>query len=291
MIIFSIATLDDGTKYIGVFEQWFLINEEASLKEHNKAEKQIEMNFNMAVEMKTSLKYRESGNSFLKAAEGYVEIKEFHDAGRMYEEAYKVFSISKCTDELESSLLNAIQMFELNPITHDRAARHYETLANIYTSKQNLPGALRFYLKALNLAEAGRSWFVRVKVANLRGELKQYVQASAEFESLIKDGVKNQCTHLVLNTLIYSCLISLAFMDDFKSLDKKYKQIEAAYPSFTVTRESILIRKLIQNVLEQDFGEALELIGDLKFGNGEFWIRNGLEALELVYENKNISYT
>jgi tetratricopeptide (TPR) repeat protein len=189
------------------------------------------------------------------------------------------------------SLIEACQMFSQNDNTHDRAARHYETLAKLSLDKKKYPDALSHFMRARDLYGEEKAWFVKISIANCRGQMKQYEQTCKEFEKLVNEGSKNHINHLIMSNIIFSSLMCLAFIDDFELLSKKYHLVISQKNSFTTTRECQFVGKLLDAYQKQDYADAVECIRDMRIWfNGEEWVQNGLIELEHYMKKKDSSY-
>ena len=291
LLIFTIATLEDGSIYLGLFSQWFLVQTASTTTTKN--DEEAEKLHRLGVEYKSSLKYDLSGDYFTRAAQEYLALGDIHEGGRCHEEAYKSYKTAKLDEKSIGSLKQAADCFAQLDAGQDRAARHFETIGKYYYHLQNLDQALLCYEMSescFRQVSDGRAEFIKKTKANVLACQKKYQQALVVFEELARNGRDNLATHHAVSTFLFSSLMCHLFLDDWTGAANKVTQFEHDFASFSNTNELLFIRLLLSYHESLDVDQLLVCLD--KFTRtffGEAWIAHGLQEIRDKLASHDIS--
>ncbi|CAG8607910.1 6913_t:CDS:2, partial [Ambispora leptoticha] len=259
-LCFSIVTLSDGSAtYLGFLGNWFVLSQVILVKNKKTARgwfsggggsssnssskgEELEMQKlenlainekDQAIKAKGACNYESAAKYYLSAAKRFQSIGGDYnqiEAAGCYENAYLAFQQTKQTAKALQALETAASIYEVHDKRANRAARVYEQLAELYKNKKSdqfdLEKALMMHQKAAELFEReddGRHLFSLISQTELAAELGRYEEAIKILENVTATAANDRV------------------------LSFKYEELCQLYPSFADSRESKLIKKLIES--------------------------------------------
>ncbi|KAG9285653.1 hypothetical protein G9A89_009293 [Geosiphon pyriformis] len=282
---FSIVTLQNGTAaYLGLFSFWFLLSQvvivedgkkkpfgnwfiggQGSKSQQLKLEEATELQVledranvdrETAIKAKVKRDYDTAAKHFLLAAKRFQNAGGDNnqlDAAACYEDAYKAFQQTKKTGKALEALEIAATIYELRNQQATRAARVYEQLAVLYkktnSEHRDLEKALAMHQKAADLFEEegdGRHLYSLISQAELTAEIGHYEKAIRLLDTIAETAADDRVQSFKIKDYVFLQCICLIALDDWVRLERRFEELNQLYPSFADSRESTLIRKLVE---------------------------------------------
>ncbi|CAG8573559.1 6629_t:CDS:2 [Ambispora gerdemannii] len=262
-LCFSIVTLGDGSAtYLGVFGVWFVLRLEMQSLENLATNEK-----NQAIKAKGArdcefLIDESAAKHYLSAAKRFQSVGDDHnqiEAGGCYENAYLAFQQTKQTAKALQALETAASIYEFHDKHVTRAARVYEQLAKLYENKTSaqldLQKALTMHQKAAELFERegdNRQFFSLISQIELMAELGRYEEAIKILENVIATAANDRVLSFKVKDYCFLQCVCLIALRDWIRVEKQYEELCQLYPSFVDSRESKLIKKLIESINAYD---------------------------------------
>jgi tetratricopeptide (TPR) repeat protein len=261
--ICSLCSVDNGPKFIGFCNSWIPIggvkNSDNSGSSSSSGpsssqglssaeiEKELEGYVISGNKEKAQKNYKEAGKLYVKAAQGYEKQNNTNEAAINYENAFKVYQSDENYARAYENARASANLFANNERTISRAARLYESMAQISKAQKNLKSSFENYTSAVELynkIENNNSTMqTRIDQADLAAEMgDDYTEKAIE---LFEDIAKRSANEPLLKYNVTSALGKASLLqlnksvnknnfDDFSATLDKYID---AYPVFADSAE------------------------------------------------------
>jgi len=248
----SICSLDNGLIFIGICNSWYPLSALAgsqSNQEQSSAEveKELEDYVTSGNKEKAQKNYNEAAKLYIKAAQGYEKQRNNYEAAINYENAFKAYQSDENYSRAYENAKTSARLFASNDRTLSRAARLYESMAQISKKQKDIKTAFENYSHAINLYNRmdgnNGGMQTRLAQANLAAEMGgSYADKAIE---LYEDIAKRSVDEPLLKYNVTSAIgkATLLNMDKFVSRDN-IKAISGilgkyidAYPAFENSAE------------------------------------------------------
>jgi len=257
----SLCSVDNGPKFIGFCNSWYPIggvkkssdNGSSSSSSSSQGlssaeiEKELEEYVISGNKEKAQKNFKEAGKLYVKAAQGYEKQNNTYEAAINYENAFKAYQSDENYARAYENAKTSANLFANNERTISRAARLYESMAQISMKQKNLKTSFENYTSAIELynkIENNNSTMqTRLAQANLAAEMgDNYAEKAIElFEDIAKRSANepllkyNVTSSLGKASLLYlNKSVSKDNFDDFSVTLDKYID---AYPVFADSAE------------------------------------------------------
>jgi len=224
----SICTIENGPVFLGIFNTWYPLGAlfgPSSQQEESSAEieKQIEEYVISGNKEKAQRRFNEAAKLYIKAAQGYERQHNNYEAAVNYENAFKAYQSDENYSRAYDNAKTSARLFASNERSYSRAARLYESMAQLSKKQNDLKTAFENYNSAINLYNKmnGNNGGIQTRIAqaNLGAELGGYYAEKAI--GLYEDIVKISIDEPLLKYNVNSCLgkASLLTLDKCVSKD------------------------------------------------------------------------
>jgi len=248
----SICTLDNGLMFIGICNSWYPLssiagnqgNQEQSSAE---VEKELEEYVISGNREKAQKNFNEAGKLYIKAAQGYEKQHNSYEAAINYENAFKVYQSDENYSRAYENAKTSARLFASNDRTLSRAARLYESMAQISKKQNDLKTAFDNYTSAINIYNrmdgSSGGMQTRLAQANLAAEMGGYhaEKAIELYEDIAKRSVDEPLLkYNVTSVLGKATLLNLnksVSKDNFDTFSATLGRYIDAYPVFEGSAE------------------------------------------------------
>jgi len=270
--ICSVCTVQpNGPTFLGICNSWYPISGEKKQEEQldAEAEKKLEEMVISGNKEKAQKNYNEAAKLYIKAAQGYEKESNNYEAALNYENAFKSFQSDENYSRALDSAKNAAKLFATQERTYSRAARIYESMAQISKKQKDLKGAFDNYTSAINLYNRmdGHSGMqTRIAQGNLGAEIGGYHAENAIdiFEDIAKRSVDEPLLKFnVTNCLGKASLLSLnkcVTKNNLNSLPSILGKYVQDYPVFEDSAEYKLCHDVDLALSNNDTQKSQKLI-------------------------------
>jgi len=192
----SICTVQpNGPTFLGICNTWYPISGEKNSEQTDaEAEKRLEEMVISGNKEKAQKNYNEAGKLYAKAAQGYEKDRNTYEAAINYENAFKAYQSDENYSRAMDNAKTAAKLFASSDRTLSRAARLYESMAQLSKKQNDLKGAFYNYTSAIDLynrMDGNGGMQTRLAQANLGAEMGDYYSDKAIeiFEDIAKRSV------------------------------------------------------------------------------------------------------
>ncbi|KAJ3130068.1 hypothetical protein HK098_006780 [Nowakowskiella sp. JEL0407] len=279
-VLFSIAIVDDGSQYIGIFNSWFPLPPAASantaansyipvsrinLPDTVRVDNELpgDKETELAAKLRLERNYSGAANAYLRAARAYEQssdLVQLHQAAATYEEASKAFTQANQPHESRLAMQKAIAIFKNNPQTLSRAGRSLDALAkkiryeNTGDREKNLRDALAFYRESENLfrqCDDKRYKNALVQVAEVCAELGLYNDAIVAFEEAIRELTQDEAGMMfIIKNHIVSVLMCDIGVNDWIRVRKDFDRYVDNFPGIFSLTSGAAEPNFFKNLIE-----------------------------------------
>lgn len=229
----------------------------------SKVEEACDMYVRAANMFKMAKKWSQAGNAFCEAAQLHLKSGSRHDAATAYVDAGNCFK-KVDPNEATSVLLKAVEIYtDMGRFTI--AAKHHITIAEIYeTEAVDIEKAIQHYEQAADYFKGEESNSSAnkclLKVAQYAAQLEQYEKAIEIYEKVGQSSLESSLLKYSAKEHFFRAALCNLCVDHLnaKHAIQKYEEM---FPAFTDSRESKLLKTLMQHVEEQNvdgFTEAVK---------------------------------
>jgi alpha-soluble NSF attachment protein len=229
----------------------------------SKVDEALELYSRAANSFKMAKKWGSAGNAFLEAANLHVKNGSRHDAANMYVDAANCFKKSD-QNEAVNCLSKAIEIYtDMGRFT--MAARHHISIAEIYeTDVGDLEKAMQHYEQAADYYKGEESNSSAnkclLKVAQHAAQMDKFEKAIGIYEDIGNSALENSLLKYSAKEYFFKAAICHLCVDSLNA-QQAIQKYEEKYPAFQDSRESKLIKTLIEHIEEQNvegFSEAIK---------------------------------
>ncbi|KAJ3298250.1 vesicular-fusion protein S17 [Borealophlyctis nickersoniae] len=298
IILCSLATLEDGTAYLGIFGTWFFLSSGYQGPVGSPIEVEAEATRDKANRFKAERKLGDAANTFAEAARLFERIgTEFsdYDAALCYDEAYKAYNVLKDKPAASHSLASAARLFDAHLRTAHRAAKAYEILGAGAKAQKDFPRALDFYTKAKRGFERvgdARSIGPIGHLAEICAVLGLWSEARTHYETLAELCDEKEALRFSVAKYVYHACLCVVAEGDWVKAKLAVDEYEYKYASFSNTKEANCLKKLIGAYERFDDDKFTQAFEEMK---RDFmlppWAFEPLEHAKDVLEKGGVSFT
>jgi len=272
----SICTVKpNGPTFLGICNTWYPISGEKRTEQQNEAEaeKKLEEMVISGNREKANKNYNEAVKLYTKAAQGYEKDHNTYEAAINYENAFKSYQSDENYSHAIDSAKNAAKLFASQDRTYSRAARLYESMAQISKKQKNLKGAYDNYTSAINLynkMDNNSGMQTRIAQGNLGAEIGgSYAENAINiFEDIAKRSVDEPLLkYNVSNSLGKASLITLnkcVTKNNFNVLTNTLGKYIRDYPVFEDSAEYNLCHDVDLALSNNDIEKVMDLCNKYK---------------------------
>lgn len=230
----------------------------------SRVEEACEMYTRAANMFKMAKKWSAAGNAFCEAANLHLKSGSRHDAATCYVDAGNCYKKAD-PQEAVNCLLKAVEIYtDIGRFTV--AAKHHMTIAEIYEAEVvDIEKAVQHYEQSADYFKAEESHSSAnkclLKVALYAAQLEQYDKAIEIYEQVASSSIESSL--LKYSAKEYFFRAALCHMCiDLLNAQHAIERYEEMYPAFTDSRESKLLKILIQHLEEQNIDGFTDAVKD-----------------------------
>jgi len=267
----------NGPTFLGICNSWYPILGERKPEELQQAdaeaEKKLEEMVISANKEKAQKNYNEAAKLYVKAAKGYENDRNTYEAAINYENAFKVYQTDENFSRALDNAKTAAKLFASQDRTLSRAARLYESMAQISKKQNDLKGAYEHYTSAINLynrLDGNNGMQTRIAYANLGAEIGSYYAEKAidTFEDVAKRSAdETLLKYNVSNALGKASLLTLdkcVSKNNLSSLSSTLGSYIQNYPVFEDSSEYVLCHDVDLAIANNDTQKVMDLCNRYK---------------------------
>jgi len=207
--------------------------------------------------------WKEAGEAFERAAKVALKLNEQNDAATQFVNAAKSFKKDYPTEAINCLKL-AVDILTQRGRFHS-AATHQKEIAQLYEIE------LANIAEAMSAYELAADWYgsedskaiansCNLKVAEFAGQLEQYEKAISIFEQVASDSLANQLAKWSVKDYFFKSGLCHLCVGDPISGARAFDKYDSMDPSFPQTRESKLLRSLLDAINQEDIEAFTDLV-------------------------------